>query len=222
MSSPDDLRLLRSIPGLTTPRVADTLDSIGLRHQVCAPVLHPVRYGDCAVGRAVTVAFEVDDGPDDPADPYAAMIGFIDSLIEGDFPVIAGGGDHRTAYWGQLFSAAAAGHGAAGVVCDGPVRDTTDIAALGFPVFARTSRPVDYRGRMRVRSTGVPVDCAGVTVSPGDAVVADDDGVVIVPSAVIGEVAGVVLRRARSEDRVLEELLGGASLREVWNRHRVL
>jgi regulator of RNase E activity RraA len=75
---------------------------------------------------------------------------------------------------------------------------------------------------MRVASSGAPVDCAGVTVSPGDAVVADDDGVVIVPSALIGEVAAIALARARSEDRVLEELLGGASLREVWDRHRVL
>ena len=222
MSSPDDIQLLRSISGLTSARVADTLDSLGLRHQVCAPVLHPVRGGVCAVGRAVTVAFEIDRGPDDPTDPYAAMIDFIDSLGDGDFPVIAARGDERTAYWGQLFSAAAAGHGAAGVVCDGPVRDTADIAALGFPVFARSSRPVDYRGRMRVESYGASVDCAGVTVSPGDAVVADDDGVVIVPRARVGEVAAVALVRARSEDRVLEELLGGASLREVWNRHRVL
>jgi len=222
MSSPDDFEQLRGIAGLTSARVADTLDSLGFRQQVCSPVLHPVRPGLCAVGRAVTVAFEIDDGPDDPDDPYAAMIALIDSLRVGDVPVIAADGDDRTAYWGQLFSAAAVGHGAAGVVCDGPVRDTPEIAALGLPVFARTSRPVDYRGRMRVGSSGRVVQCAGVTVSPGDVVIADDDGVVIVPRAQVGEVAAVVIDRARSEDRVLEELLGGASLREVWNRHRVL
>ena len=73
---------------------------------------------------------------------------------------------------------------------------------------------------MRVASSRATVVCAGVTVSPGDAIVADD--VVMVPCALITEVATVALARSRTEDRVLEELLGGASLREVWDRHRVL
>ena len=75
---------------------------------------------------------------------------------------------------------------------------------------------------MRVASSRATVVCAGVTVSPGDAIVADDDAVVMVPCALITEVATVALARSRTEDRVLEELLGGASLREVWDRHRVL
>ena len=88
----------------------------------------------------MTVAFEIDDGPDDPIDPYAAMIELVDSLRDGDFVVIAANGDERTAYWGQLFSAAAAGHGSVGVVCDGPIRDASDIATLRFPVLASIHR----------------------------------------------------------------------------------
>jgi len=221
MSSPDALHLLASLPGLTTARAADTLDALGLRAQVCDPGLRALAPGPAVAGRAVTVEFAADDA--DPADdPYGAMIELIDSLVPGDVVVVAAGGDDRTAYWGQLFSAAAAGHGAVAVVCDGPVRDVADIVAIGFPTFARSSRPVDYRARMRVVATGVDVVCAGVPVSPGDAVVADADGVVVVPQPLIGEVARVARERATAEDTVLAELLAGASLREVWTRHRVL
>jgi len=221
MSSTDDGSALASLPGLTTARVADTLDQLGHRQQVCTPVLRAVGPGMRLVGRAVTVAFEGDDvEPGD--DPYAAMIALIDGLRRGDVLVIAAGGDDRTAYWGQLFSAAARGHGAHGVVCDGPVRDMAQIVALDFPVFATGSRPVDYRGRMRVCSTGESVSVAGVPVSPGDTVIADDDGVVIVPAAVDAIAAERMSARAEAEGLVLDELLGGASLRQVWDRHRVL
>ncbi|MFI7687424.1 hypothetical protein ACIBQ6_00050 [Nonomuraea sp. NPDC049655] len=89
----------------------------------------------------------------------------------------------RSACWGELFSAAAKGRGAAGVVCDGYVRDRAKILDLDFPVFALGTRPVDYRARMRVAAVQEPVTCGGVLITPGDPVPAEDDGVVAVPRA---------------------------------------
>jgi regulator of RNase E activity RraA len=149
-------------------------------------------------------------------------MGFIDGLAGGSVAVIAAGADARTAYWGELFSAAAKGHGAAGAVCDGPVRDVAKIRALGFDVFAPGSRPVDFRGRMRVVATNEVVRCGGVLVAPGDLVVADDDGIVVVPAAVEAEVLARSVARATAERSVLAQLLEGASLREVWERWHVL
>ena len=79
---------------------------------------------------------------------------FIDSLGPGTVAVIATGADTRTAYWGELFSASAKGHGAVGAVCDGPVRDVAKIRASAIDVFAPGSRPVDFRARMRVVGVG--------------------------------------------------------------------
>jgi len=135
---------------------------------------------------------------------------------------MATGADARTAYWGELFSAAAKGHGAVGAICDGPVRDVAKIRAVGFDVFAPGSRPVDFRARMRVVSTGEPVRCGGVLVDPGDVVLGDDDGVVVVPAAIEAEVLRLAVSRATAERTVLAELLDGASLRDVWDRWHVL
>ncbi len=147
---------------------------------------------------------------------------FIDSLEPSSVAVIATGPDARTAYWGELFSASAKGHGAVGAVCDGPVRDVSKILAVGFDVFAPASRPIDFRGRMRVVAAGGTVRCGGVLVAPGDLVLADDDGVVVVPRAVEPEVLRRAMDRATAERSVLQELLSGASLREVWDRWHVL
>ena len=147
---------------------------------------------------------------------------YIDGLRPGSIAVIATGPDDRTAYWGELFSAAAIGRGTVGTVCDGPVRDTPRVRALGYPVFAAGTRPVDFRARMRIVAVAQPVRCAGVVVAEGDLVVADADGIVVVPAAVEGQVLERAVARATAEGSVLAELLAGASLREVWDRWHVL
>jgi 4-hydroxy-4-methyl-2-oxoglutarate aldolase len=108
------------------------------------------------------------------------------------------------------------------VVCDGFARDRAKILALDFPVFATGTRPIDYRARMRVAAVQVPVDCGGVRVAPGDLVAAEDDGVAIVPDSVADEVVELANDRARGESAVLAELLAGAGLGEVWERHGLL
>ena len=205
---------------LTAAIVSDSLDACGLRHQVMARDVVPVRPGLRAFGRAATVSFVPDDR--DSEDPYAAAIAALDALTDGAVVVIATGGDDRTAYWGELFSAAATGRGAVGTVTDGPTRDTDKVAALGYPLFGLGTRPLDYRARMAVASVGEPVSCGGVEVAPGDIVLADEDGVVVIPRAHEAEVLARAVARASAEGSVLTELLAGARLREVWDRWRVL
>ncbi len=205
---------------LTAAIVSDSLDGVGVRNQVMTGSLASVVAGRRVAGRARTVQFAPTET--DPDDPYGAAMDFIDGLGPGTVAVIATGGDARTAYWGELFSAAAMGHGAVGAICDGPARDLAKIRALGFDVFAAGSRPVDFRARMRVVATGETVRCGGVIVAPGDLVVADDDGVVVVPAAVERDALALAVARVTAERNVLAELLDGAGLRAVWNRWRVL
>jgi regulator of RNase E activity RraA len=112
--------------------------------------------------------------------------------------------------------------GARGVVVDGLVRDVDRVRVLGFSAHARGTRPTDSLGRVSLTDTEGPAQVAGVTVANGDLVVADCDGVVVVPAEVAEEVATSAVEKATAERRGLALLRKGATLREVWTRYQVL
>jgi regulator of RNase E activity RraA len=220
MSSAKSFQLLPTDTLITSAMISDSLDAVGSRSQVLTSDVVPLVAGSRYLGRAATVAFTPSDQLSE--NPYDDAISFIDSLTLGDVAVVATDGNLSTAYWGELFSAAAIGRGAVGMVTDGTIRDTTKIAGLGFPAFSRGHRPIDFHGRMRVSAQGRAVTIAGVTVNPGDLISADDDGVVVVPHEIADEVLQRARSRATAEGIVLSELLVGASLRGVWDRHHIL
>ncbi len=206
---------------ITVPMLSDSCDKAGLRNQVLEQRLAPLVPGTRTSGRARTVKFAPDDNID-PARPYDDAIDFIDGTATGELVVIATDSSNASAFWGELFSAAAKGRGATGVITDGNLRDSDKIIAVGFPAFSRSRRPIDYRGRMRVVARQTEVVIGSVKINPGDLVVADDDGVVVVPKQHEEKVIGLARERARGESTVLQELLAGATLREVWTRHGIL
>jgi 4-hydroxy-4-methyl-2-oxoglutarate aldolase len=179
--------------------LSDALDAAGRRNQVMSAAIRPLVKGMRASGHAATVAFGPVDH--DVDSPYDEMIAFIDGLDRGTVVVAATGATERAAFWGELFSTAATARGAAGLVCDGYIRDTPGIEELGFPAFAPGSRPIDMRARMEVTARGGAVECGGVAVAPGDFVVADDDGVVVVPRATAAAVVEAChLREAKEAE----------------------
>lgn len=219
-----DTRGFVPLPGderLTTAILSDSCDAAGLRHQVLTERLAPIVPGTRAIGRARTVRF-APSLTDQPDDPYGDAIDVIDDIGRGEFVVIATDRSNDSAFWGELFSAAARGAGASGVLTDGNLRDTDRIAALEFPAFSRSRRPIDFRARMRIVDKDAPVQLGGVHIDAGDLVMADDDGVVVVPRAHEDRVLALARERASRESTVLAELLAGESLRAVWDRHRVL
>ncbi len=113
-------------------------------------------------------------------------------------------------YWGEVLTTGALARGLGGLVIDGGVRDVAALEALGFPVFSRT---VALRGATKVArgTVGSPVVVAGVAVDPGDWVVGDVDGVVIVPGARLDEVVEAGRARAAAEDGYFAALRGGAT-----------
>jgi len=206
---------------LTTAILSDSCDAAGLRHQVLEERLAPVVPGSRAIGRARTIRF-APSLADDPDDPYGDAIDAIGSIGAGQLIVIATAQSNDSAFWGELFSAAALGAGAVGVVTDGNLRDTARIAALGLPAFSRSRRPIDFRARLRIVDVDEPVVLGGVTIAAGDLVMADDDGIVVIPRAHEDDVLALARERAARESTVLAELLAGETLRAVWDRHRVL
>jgi 4-hydroxy-4-methyl-2-oxoglutarate aldolase len=212
------------LPGdenLTSAMVSDSLDAVGLRSQVLDRRLAPLVQGSRAFGRAWTVRFEPST-VDTPADPYGAAIDYISAIQTGEIAVIGTGLSNATAFWGELFSAAAIGAGAVGVITDGNLRDTDKIVGLGFPAFSISRRPIDYRARMQVTETGGTVTLCGVEIATGDIVLADDDGVVVIPQSREVEVLTLARERAAKESTVLTDLLAGETLRAVWDRYGIL
>ena len=201
--------------------VSDSLDLIGIRTNVMSRAVTPLVSSMKIMGYASTIEFV--EGKDfDSQDPYGPAIDFLDSLQSGDVAIVATGHSTQSAFWGELFSTAAKGRGANGVVTDGPIRDTQEILPVGFSAFGIGTLPFDYKGRMKVSSVHTRVNCGGVEVNQGDLIVADNDGVAVVPASKIDEIITLANERARRESTVLKELLEGKSVRSVWDEHRVL
>jgi 4-hydroxy-4-methyl-2-oxoglutarate aldolase len=157
-----------------------------------------------------------------PERPYGLEIEFIDSLGLGDV-VVMDCSRKPAAAWGELFSTASVGRGARGALIDGYIRDVAKIDDLGrFPVFGRGSRPTDSLGRVSIQSIDIPVSVFGLTVYPNDLIIADRDGVTVVPSRRAVEIVALAKQKATTENSARDLLLGGGYLRDVWTKYRVL
>lgn len=202
--------------------VSDACDALGYRAQTVAPRIVP-RAGfapkGVLAGWARTALSVPVQGP--PTRHYGAEIDFIDSLHDGDVVVVAADGA-PAAIWGELFSTAAVARGARGAVIDGLVRDCDRIDDIGFPVLASGARPTDSLGRVSLSGVGSPVDIGGVRVATGDLVVADVDGIVIVPAAIALEVAERAMSKSGVESEARQLLRGGARLADAWEKYQVL
>jgi 4-hydroxy-4-methyl-2-oxoglutarate aldolase len=205
---------------LYTAVVSDALDELGYRSQAMREFMRPLFPNDRFAGWARTIACV--DTYHIPPDPYSTEIEAVDSILPGEIAVISTADSIQNAPWGELLSTAARARGARGAVVDGLVRDVRKIEELGFPVFARGIKPVDSKGRGMVIDYNVPVNCAGVLVSPGDLVIADYDGVVVVPAEVVPEVIRMATDKATKENGSRAELMGGAYLRDVYAKFGVL
>jgi 4-hydroxy-4-methyl-2-oxoglutarate aldolase len=136
----------------------------------------------------------------------------IEAASPGDVIVIEHQARADCAGWGGLLSTAAKAKGISGVVVDGLVRDVDESAQLEFPVFARGVTPVTARGKVVELATNVPVDLAGVQVRPGDFVMADGSGVVVIPESRLDEVVAEARAMTAFEDSIRAGLDAGVAI----------
>jgi 4-hydroxy-4-methyl-2-oxoglutarate aldolase len=200
--------------------LADILDGLGYRNQVMRPEVRPLYLGARVAGRAATML--VVNVTDVPEQPYRLLMELLDSMKVGEVAVAGVQGTARAAMWGELLSTHTRAHGGRGAVLDGLCRDRRRITEMRFPVFATGCSPADSKGRLDVISIRGTIPVGGVTVADGDLVVADDDGCVVVPSAVEDHAVTQALVKVSAENTVREVLRQGASIRTAFQDHRVL
>jgi len=136
----------------------------------------------------------------------------IESAPQGYVLVLDCRGEKRAASGGQILTARLQKRGAAGLVADGPLRDSGAISKMDFPVFcAGGSAPLNLIQHHAI-DLNVPIGCGGVAVYPGDVIVGDDEGVVVIPRHLADEVAADGAEQERLEVFVLERIQGGAKL----------
>lgn len=217
--SPEEMAGLRRV--LRSPLVSDALDALGLRAQALSSDISCVSGRAVLVGRAFTVAAEPADVV--PEIAYVGLRSALESLALDDVYVLGTARSQAYAAWGELVSMAARAAGAAGVVTDGLIRDHDQISELvDFPVFARGTTPRDINGRAEVVGHGLPVVVGNVTISPGDLVVGDRDGVVVVPRDVQRTVIGLALEKGSTESAFRTAVAGGMSVLEALKHFEVL
>ena len=207
---------------LYTAVLSDVLDELGHRNQALPPSIRPLDDALTMVGFARTGIYREVYRVVPEENPYELEIALVDDLKRNDVAVLGCGGSQRIAPWGELLSTAARARGAAGCLTDGFVRDIRQIRTMAFPVYHAGIAPLDSKGRGKVAEIDVPIHVAGVAVQPGDLVVGDADGVIVVPQAVEARVLERAFEKVDGEDRTREELARGVKLAEVFARYRVL
>ncbi|MGO9957272.1 MAG: RraA family protein [Solirubrobacteraceae bacterium] len=205
---------------LSAAVVSDALDGLGRWHHCLPPELNALDRGGVVVGRAFPVTVARPSVV--PSVPYVGLLAALDEIGDGDVYVISSSGARDVALWGELLSTIAIASRVAGAVCDGYVRDASRIRRLGFPVYARGTAPLDIHGRFEVVGHGAPLVIEGVTIERGDLIVADDDGVVVVPQDVEVEVLAAAIAKSNAEDGFRADVVAGMPPSQAWAKHRVL
>lgn len=198
--------LIRSYMALSTPNVSDALDRLGI-HGAPLGILPLWPAAPKLVGRALTMKLvPVDQGSASP------VLGTLEAIMvgqPGDVLVIDQGGRQDVNSLGGVATFTAARQGLIGSVIDGVTRDVDDMQAMGFGVYGKGIIQQSIRNRCAFAGHSLPVQLSGVSVSPGDLIVADENGVTVVPGSQISEVLKIAQEFAEIEERVKDAIASG-------------
>lgn len=197
---------------LSTCTISDTMDKLGVRGGCHG--IEPVVSGVKMAGVAFTVRYV-------PVGAVKGTVGdYIDDLSPGDVIVLDNHGRTSCTVWGDILTVTAKMKGIAGTVIDGVCRDVPTILEERYPVFSRGKFMMTGKDRVMVDTTQVMVSIGGVQVKPGDILVGDDTGVVVVPLEIAGEVLDGAEAIDQAENAIVEAVRGGLSLREAREKFK--
>jgi len=199
-----DPALVASFRGVATSTVSDALDRLGI---ACAVEgLQPLLQGARVAGQAVTLAYL-------PVGVAGGTMGDFLHLCEaGDIVALDMRGRTDCTAWGNILTEAAKAHGLSGTIIDGVNRDVGESRAFGYPIWSRGGFMRTGKDRWMLQAANVPICLGGIRVEAGDLLVADDNGVVVVPHARAVEVMAIVTEILGREAEIVAALRGGADL----------
>lgn len=211
----EDQELVALFAGLDTPGVSDALDKLGLPGQ-CLGVAPLDNYADVIVGPAFTVKYG-------PASTPAGTVGdFIDDIAQGNVVVIDNDGRTDCTVWGDIMTQYAGARKIAGTVIDGVCRDVTKALGDGYPLFTKGRYMRTGKDRVQIEAVNVPVSIGTARVASRDIVVADANGVVVVPRDRAREVAATARQIEAVEADIRAQITQGKTLgqaREALGYH---
>ncbi|WP_281843864.1 RraA family protein [Sinisalibacter aestuarii] len=188
--------------------LSDAMDKLGIEG-VCRGI-KPRDHGFRLAGRAYTVLY----GPIDPINP-GTVGDYVDEMKPGEVAVLDNGGREDCTVWGDILTQFAHTSGLAGTVIDGPCRDVHLCLELGYPVYSRSFSMKTGKDRVQVDAVQVPVNIGDARVCPGDLLVGDSDGVVVIPRGREEDVLAEAERIQAAEDAIRALVAEGHSITEA-------
>lgn len=204
----NDQQLVALFAGLDTPGVSDAMDKLGIAGQ-CLGIAPLDNYRGTVVGPAFTVQYV-------PANSPPGSVGdFIEDVRPGDVVVIANAGRTDCTVWGDIMTQYAGARGIAATVIDGVCRDVSKALGDGYPLFTRGRYMRTGKDRVEVLSVNQPVAISGAHVCSRDIVVADANGVLVVPRARAAEVAQAARQIEAVESQIRAQIEAGKTLKQA-------
>ncbi len=200
--------------------VCDVLDALGYPRQAMSADIRPLTASNKIAGRIFTGAARTVDAI--PDEPYKLEIEAVESMVSGDILVCSTGKDRTCGFWGELLTTACLYKGIRGVVMDGCTRDMWKINELEFPVYGIGYHPADSKGRVDIFEIQVPIELGGVSIQPGDYLIGDEDGCVIVPAEVAEEAVRLAMEKVSGENIARADLADGVPMGEVFRKYGIL
>lgn len=219
-ATPDTITLEMMRSTLYTAVVCDALDGLGYKNQSPRVALPGLTTGSLLVGYCKTTLWSDMFHPD--PQPYELELAAVDTCSADDVLIAAASGSMRSGIWGELLSTAASNSGCVGAIVDGAVRDVEKMEAMQFPVFARGTCMYDSQDRQRVIDIDVPVEIAGVSFCPGDLVLADRDGVVVVPASIQEQAVRAAWEKVHAENVTRDAIRDGMKATDAYRKYGVL
>ena len=218
---PAEITLEMMRQSLTAAVVSDALDGLGHRRHSPLISLRSMTVADrVLVGRCRTTLW-ADMAHPDP-NPYELELQAVDACQPDDVLICAASGSNRSGIWGELLSTAARNRGCVGAIVDGMVRDVRQMQEMDFAVWSLGTNLLDSLHRQRVIDVDVPVELGGIEFRPGDLVIADVDGVVVVPRELEAEAIHRAWEKVHAENITRDAIRGGLLASEAYRKYGVL